>query len=154
MPKINNPSTFWERVARLDTNDCWIWIGCQRGNGYGQVHYSGRPIAAHRVAYELSFGKVPQGLVVMHSCDNRLCCNPNHLKAGTVQQNNADMFSKMRHAYGEKVGTAKFSDQQIELIRSAKWGSVHATADAIGMSYSHAACVRARKDRKIESRKS
>lgn len=67
--------------------------------GYGQTRYEGKLWGTHRLAYVLTHGDIPKGLQVMHSCDNRSCCNPAHLSVGTNLDNVNDMIVKNRHAW-------------------------------------------------------
>jgi hypothetical protein len=81
-------------------DDCWIWIGTQNGKPkkrYGVIRDNYRQKKAHRVSYELYRGQIPEGLVVRHLCDNKLCVNPKHLELGTVSDNNRDKIGK--HLY-------------------------------------------------------
>lgn len=94
--------------AHVDTSgDCWVWTGGNAGGkwphgrmtmpddrGPGHRHSSG----VHRVAWELAFGPVPDGLMVCHHCDNPLCCRPSHLFLGTNQENLHDAMRKRRIA--------------------------------------------------------
>lgn len=66
---------------------CWIWNGSAYKNGYGWLKVFGRVISAHRYSYELHKGKIPKGAEILHSCDVKLCINPDHLIAGTHKQN-------------------------------------------------------------------
>jgi len=79
---------------------CHIWTGQITGSGYGRIefsHYPGRYRArTHRVAYELAHGPIPEGMLVCHTCDVRLCCNPKHLFLGTYADNYHDMVAKGR----------------------------------------------------------
>lgn len=83
---------FWPKVDRRGPDECWPWTGGQNGYGYGyfnvDVTRTGhRNAAAHRVAYELSVGPIPDGLTLDHLCLNRLCVNPAHLEPVTLAEN-------------------------------------------------------------------
>lgn len=73
---------------------CWEWTGARAAHGYGQVWDGQRQTGAHRMAWRLTFGKIPKGLVVCHRCDNPPCCNPSHLFLGTPSDNARDAFQK------------------------------------------------------------
>lgn len=92
------------------------------GGGYGQFSRGGRGtnVLSHRFAWELANGEIPDGLQVLHRCDNKLCCNVSHLWLGTQADNLADMDRKGRRKpasnYGEASGMAKLSaDDVIEM---------------------------------------
>lgn len=85
-----NEDAFWAKVDQ--GGDCWEWTACLQGKGYGQIHerigfkqYRSR--LAHRVAYELVKGPIPEGLDLDHLCRNRKCVNPDHLEPVTRQEN-------------------------------------------------------------------
>ena len=83
----NWPARFWEKVEKAGDADCWTWTGAKKNLGYGNVRYLGRVLAAHRVAYELLIGPIPDGLVLDHLCRNPRCVNPAHLEPVTQQAN-------------------------------------------------------------------
>jgi len=79
--------------------ECWEWKGYISRGGYGRFRAGGRSLpaaSAHRVAYVLAKGQIPDGMLVMHACDNRRCVNPSHLSIGSYADNNHDMMSKGR----------------------------------------------------------
>lgn len=113
---------FWSKVNKAGDNDCWEWqafVDPKSGYGYFWRPYDSR--LAHRAAYEYATGNHPGEMLVMHSCDNRVCCNPNHLSLGTYLDNNRDRENKGRSAklYGEKSHKAKLSNSDARAIRSA-----------------------------------
>jgi HNH endonuclease len=84
--------------SKLDiTSDCWNYNGPIRKDGYAHLTVKGKTVLVHRIAYEVFIGPIPDGLLVCHECDNRLCCNPKHLFLGTYQDNNEDKIKKDRH---------------------------------------------------------
>lgn len=85
---------FWGSVRPSD--GCWEWTGIVGKNGYGQIKVDGKTTGAHRVAWMMSLGEIPRGLMVMHACDNRKCVRVGHLSLGTHQDNMDDMKSKGR----------------------------------------------------------
>lgn len=78
MPDHDIEERFWKRVRKTDA--CWEWTGAHTGGGYGATYKSGRQVVAHRIAYELLVGPIPEGLQLDHLCRNRGCVNPAHLE--------------------------------------------------------------------------
>lgn len=87
-------------LRRLDKNapgGCWLFTGAKNTYGYGTMNFRGRQDVAHRIAWILYRGEIPAGLWVLHKCDVRACCNPEHLFLGDATANNHDMVQKGRH---------------------------------------------------------
>ncbi len=113
---------FWSKVDR--SGDCWLWTAARRPLGYGALKVGGRVLHAHRVAYELVYGKIPPDLIVLHICDNPPCVNPAHLRVGTRSENTRDMYAKGGHG-GRQRGTrqakaARAGNVQIRLRELAE----------------------------------
>jgi hypothetical protein len=125
-PKFNGYDTFedlfWSKIDVRGEDECWEWQGGRDWRGYGAGYKDRKHIRAHRVAYELLVGPVPNDLEVCHKCDNPPCCNPAHLFLGTHKENMYDMLDKGRHSFvlfqGEDHGNAKLTDEQIAEIRT------------------------------------
>lgn len=100
-PKNNLHRIFAKTKDNLITG-CWLWTGALASDGrYGCCSYNDQTIRVHRLVYELVYGPIPEGLLVLHRCDHPLCVNPKHLFLGTDQDNVADKVAKRRQAKGE-----------------------------------------------------
>ena len=102
---MNNVATFWNRVRK--EQGCWVWRGRRTRFGYGQFEFRGRTWVAHRLAWTLLRGTIPDGLCVCHICDNPPCVNPEHLFVTTYQGNSDDMVRKERQARGFQNGNGR-----------------------------------------------
>ena len=113
---------FWTKVKAGKSADCWEWQAFISPKGYGQFQVrKSRPAPAHRVAYVLARGDIKDADLICHTCDNRKCCNPNHLYLGTPKSNMDDMIARGRAyhppMHGEKIGTAKLTESDVLKIR-------------------------------------
>jgi hypothetical protein len=137
--KTRYKENFFKKVAKGNDGECWIWTaGISRG--YGIVSREGRSIKAHRLSYEIHHGPIPPGMLVMHSCDNPSCVNPEHLSVGTETDNVRDMINKGRNKdrRGEKHPLKKLSLKQVEEIRQLRGLMGHKLiAEKFGISKSH-----------------
>jgi len=115
---------FWKHVQK--TEGCWEWTGCLY-RGYGRMRLNDKKrsrVMVHRFSWELHRGPIPDGLFVLHHCDNRCCINPDHLFLGTYSDNTRDCFTKGRNANnlpvaprGEAHPMSKLTEQQVLAIR-------------------------------------
>lgn len=140
------PPAFAERfIAKLVESDsgCWEWQGSLNPKGYGQLNDRGVIRKVHRVAYEMFIGPIPDGLGVLHSCDNRKCANPAHLRAGTNADNVADRVARKRCARGER-NRHKYPAALVRKVLEHT-GSTREIAQALGMSKSQVWSIKAGK---------
>lgn len=96
--------------TKISDSGCWEWVGCKLPSGYGKLTKNKKTWLAHRYAFTEMCGKIPDGMVVMHKCDNPSCCNPEHLSIGTHKDNQHDSISKGRSYTGKKPWVAKGED--------------------------------------------
>lgn len=115
---------FWRCVDKNGPGHCWSWTGTKDQHGYGNILRAGRGsalIKAHRASLELHGNPPPTDKVVMHSCDNPNCVNPEHLRIGTQKENIRDCAQKgrsgPRHVSGERNPSAKLNWDKVRAIR-------------------------------------
>jgi hypothetical protein len=138
----------WGRL-RLESSGCMVWTGSLAGGGYGKIWWEGKLILVHCLVWTLKHGPIPDGMWVLHSCDNPPCANVAHLFIGTRQINMDDMVNKGRSASGERNWShqhpdllprpgAKLTPERVAVIRSkaASGKSYAALALEFGVSKS------------------
>jgi len=138
---------------------CWLWHGEVNRSGYGQYYESYTPRIrhmAHRHAWKIHFGPIPDGLWVCHHCDTPSCVNPSHLFLGTPADNSADMVRKGRSSWGERKGRgASLTNAQAEEILAStetntalgrKYGVDHRTISQIRLGTTWSRLGGARQD--------
>jgi len=111
-------ASFWSKVAiTADDNKCWLWLGA--AGIYGYKRWNGKQERAHRIAWMLPDYVIPDGMEIMHSCDNPLCCNPKHLSVGTRKDNADDREQKGRgkQPKGEEHWNCKLTEVEAIQIR-------------------------------------
>jgi hypothetical protein len=112
---------FWEwfesKLTPTDTG-CKEWSMCRFAHGYGVVRMAGKNLKAHRMSLEHSLGRpLKENMFALHSCNNPPCCNPDHLREGTNQENVDDKLRADRQPRGEANGKAKLTLVQVNEIR-------------------------------------
>lgn len=138
---------FWSKVEQ-PKDGCWTWRGCKSSQGYGYVRINGKTNKAHRIAYEIAYGRPPDNLLVCHHCDNPSCVRPDHLWLGTNKDNTLDRHNKgrtvmcrnpggyklKRSRKGELAARVKLKNRQVDEIR-AKYEARAATIKMLATEY-------------------
>lgn len=132
---------FWALVDRKAPDACWEWRGqLDPQRDYGvllrQKNRRRMRLRAHRVAYELVYGPIPEGMLVLHACDNPPCCNPAHLSLGTHEENRRQKIDRRRHlGVGRPPGLTN-GQRRAQVIQCYHEGrSIRETASLLGMHY-------------------
>lgn len=95
---------------------CWIWKRGTNGYGYGRMWDGHKTVGAHRFMFELAYGPIPEGIMVLHKCDVRECVNPDHLFLGTCADNMVDKVAKNRQMRGSRHWASKITEAQAAAI--------------------------------------
>jgi hypothetical protein len=141
--KLSLEDRFWSKVDRREDSECWPWIAFRDVNGYGRFRLTRTDdvMLAHRVSWLLSIGSIPQGMDLLHGCNNPACVNPAHLRTGTAKENMADRKAIGRYYIGENNPVAKLSDASVAAIRSEP-GSNRQMAARFGVTRQHISKIR------------
>jgi hypothetical protein len=144
---------FWEKVDK--SGECWVWTAAKQASGYGKfvIRKGDTPVGAHRLAYQLEVGDIPEGMYVLHRCDNPSCVRPDHLFVGTHLDNMADMRAKGRWHYtprnqnGERNPSSILSDAKVSAMLAdlASGGRPVSVARKYGIQYKTLWAIRHRK---------
>ena len=111
---------FWSKVNKRNFGECWEWDSRIGQDGYGQFHFRGKNTHSHRVAWMLKNDKeIPEGMIILHTCDNKRCVNPYHLKLGTYSDNLADAMERTPYRMGRK---SRFYDGEVWLMKKLYYG--------------------------------
>lgn len=103
---------FWSYVDK--SSDCWVWTGyCHHRDGYGHFSVKSKHVRSHRMSYELAYGPIPNGLGVLHTCDNPPCVRPDHLFLGDQRVNLQDCARKNRLGFP----AYKLTEDKVRAIR-------------------------------------
>jgi hypothetical protein len=122
-PGTSREERFWSKVERGSVDECWLWQStvCRKGYGVFDERVAGVKFhtRAHRVAYELSLGHVPDGSVLMHLCHNKRCCNPAHLRPGTTQENSTMSVEAGHYRESASKRRKVMGGEEVDQIRVA-----------------------------------
>lgn len=114
---VTHEQLFWLHVDKNGPNGCWLWTRYRQRQGYGWVCVQQKYYLAHRLAWEFVNGPVPEGLFVLHKCDNPPCVNPDHMFLGDHQANCDDKIRKGRMAVGEMTKRTVLNAEKVKRIR-------------------------------------
>lgn len=124
-----------ERVKKIAKSGCWEWQSTRNIQGYGILHiWNRRYGSTHRINWILHRGKIPRGLLVLHRCDNPICCNPDHLFLGTNKDNTHDMMRKGRMPRGADAPRAVLNEAAVQEIRQSPSGMAVPLAAKFGVT--------------------
>jgi hypothetical protein len=146
---MDRKERFLAKVSQ--SSGCWMWTAGRFERGYGAFQWQkGKVVKAHRAAWTLFKGEIPEGLFVCHKCDEPLCVNPEHLFLGTARDNSQDMIAKGRGKYpgptsppkGTQHHKAKLTEAEVLQIRAIGYSArMIDTANAFGISEANVSSI-------------
>jgi hypothetical protein len=132
---------FWRKVEIKGEDECWMWLGGKNPKGYGGIGaggVDGKRVLAHRLSYQMFYGPIPKGAMILHECDNPSCVNPRHLRHGTGSENIKEAYDKGRKFvpcnFGENNPRSKLTLEQAKFIKSNPQLGNKQIADMFGLS--------------------
>lgn len=114
---MSEEDRFWLKVAKGEPDDCWMWVPNPSGSGYGTFTHLGKPVGAHVFSFFLATGHMP-AVLVRHTCDVKLCCNPAHLVEGNASQNAIDAVERKQKPIGSRHPNAKLTEDSVKVIKA------------------------------------
>ena len=132
---LDDHARFHSKIELILFTTCWWWSGGVNKHGYGVFAAKGFPSQfAHRYSYSIYVGEIKSDTIndpicVMHSCDNPMCVNPDHLSLGSRADNNRDMVNKSRQARGDASGASKLTEDDVSEIKSLYGRSPYRQSD-------------------------
>lgn len=114
---------FFKKIDITPDSECLLWVGWNNGRGYGKIRINGRQCLAHRVIWEHSEGKIPDGMAIDHTCRNRACVNTAHLRLVTWGQNAVENSTGLSAANKQKTHCHKghlFDEENTYLLHGAR----------------------------------
>lgn len=142
-PYVSRSEKLLQNCASADANGCWNWTEHKDKKGYGRTTDASGEVLAHRLSYMEFIGPIPQGMHILHSCDNPSCINPDHLRPGTNAENHADKMLRGRQARlaGEENPRAKLTASDVVVIRTTV-GTNKSLAKTYGVTESNISAIR------------
>lgn len=139
----HSPQSLEERLfgrAKVSESGCWEWQNAKFKHGYGKIGVNGRADYTHRVAYRLVKGQIPDKMLVMHTCDNKICINPDHLTIGSCQDNVDDMIAKGRAGRGCSKLTIEKA-REIRLLYATGQYTQNELGEKFGVTFGNISCI-------------
>lgn len=127
--------TIWTRIDVRGVDECWMWNGPKDRYGYGKFQIGGKNWKPHRFICVLVHGERDSNWYAIHSCDNRSCCNPAHLRWGTAKENAEDRMIRKRHAPAKRMSD---EDRSLGILLLRRGVRASLVAEVIGCTIKHA----------------